>query len=177
VTFHVAPIEALWFAINAVALALTALALVDAWRDVRAARCDDSPRHEARLAVAEGNVRREILRLLVHTLLISIVLPGLFIDRPITLTPALGALLLVPVVLLIQTALDVRERAAVAEKLLVLVRTERDVLALEASVQANIELTKTAVEKAEAAYSVANHSNEKLAVLTELVAGKEDKQP
>jgi hypothetical protein len=177
VILHVAPLEALWFAINAVALVLTGLALVDADRDVRVAKADDSPRHEARQAVAQGNVRREILRLLVHALLISIVLPGLFIDRPITLTPALGALLLVPMVLLVQTALDVRERAAVAAKLLVLVRTERDTLALEASVQANIELTKTAVEKAEAAYSVANHSNDKLAKLTELVAGKEDKAP
>ncbi len=61
-------------------------------------------------------------------------------------------------------------------------REDADPLALESSVQTNIELTKEGIvhaqaagDKADAAYHEANTVNEKIAALTELVGHKEDK--
>jgi hypothetical protein len=173
-TLHVAPLEAFWLSINVAGVLLTLIALYDARSDVAAARLDKSERHEARQAVAEGNVRREALRTVIHLLLLSIVLPGLFVDRPIMLTPPLVALCAVPVVLLIQSALDWRERRQISDRLLALVRADQE-LALEASVQKNIALTEDAGRKAEAAFDAANHSNERLDALARLVNGKADK--
>ena len=55
--------------------------------------------------------------------------------------------------------------------------SERAGLATEASVQEVIALTKAATAKVAEALDVANHSNEKLIRLTEIVGGKEDKDP
>lgn len=172
---HVDPIEALWFIVNAATLLFTAGALVDARRDYAAALTDGEVTGDARRLTARGNVRREGLRVVVQVLLISIVMPGLFTDRPITLSPVLVALILVPIVLLVSTVLDARDRTRLADMLLVAVRAERSQLALEASVQEGNELTREGIRHAEAAYHEANTVNSKIAALTKLVAGKEDK--
>lgn len=174
-TLHVDPVEALWFLVNAATLMFTVGALVDARRDQVAARGDDSPVSDARRLTASGNVRREALRAVVQILLISIVVPGLFTDRPINLSPALLALIAVPIVLLTSTIFDARDRTRLADMLLVAIRTERSALALESSVQEGNDLTREGIKHAEAAYHEANSVNAKIADLTALVAGKEDK--
>lgn len=181
-TLHVDPLEALWFVVNGTTLVLTMLALFEARRDLAVARTDATASHEARELTAAGNLRREALRVIVQVLLISIVIPGLFSDRPISLSPAILALILVPVVLLTSTVFDVRDRAKLGEMLLTLVKADRDVMALEASVQTNIELTREGIahaqaagEKADAAYHEANSVNTKIADLTEALGHKEDK--
>jgi hypothetical protein len=61
-------------------------------------------------------------------------------------------------------------------ELWVIERTQvEDTTAREASVQENIELTREAGDKADAAYREANSVNTKIANLTELVSHKEDK--
>ena len=174
-TLFVDPIEGLWVVTTTTTLVLTLYALFEAIRSLRLARLDASSSHEARETVAAGNVRREALRAVVQSLLLSIAIPGLFIDRPITLTAPLLALILVPLVLFTSTVFDARDRGRLAVMLVNLVRVERESLALESSVQTNIELTKQAAEHADAAYQEANTVNQKIARLTALVAGKEDK--
>lgn len=183
-TLQVHPIEALWFVVNVTTLLLTLLALLEARRDLVIAEADTTPSHEARELTARGNVRREFLRVIIQALLISIVIPGLFTDRPISLSPIVLALIGIAIVLLASTIFDTRERTKLGQMLLELVKADRDLLALEASVQTNIELTREGIhhaqiagEKADAAFSEANHANVKLATLTELVNHKEDKPP
>ncbi len=150
-------------------------ALIEARRDQIAARDDEDATGDARRLTARGNVRREALRTVVQLLLISIVIPGLFTDRAITLTPALIALILVPIVLFTSTVFDARDRTRLADMLLAAVRAERSALALESSVQEGNALTREGIAASKAAQEEANHANRKLATLTELVAGKEDK--
>jgi hypothetical protein len=182
-TLHVDPLEALWFVVNLSTLALTLVALRGAWRDLAIARGDASDRHELREITARGNVRREALRLVVQLLLLSVVVPALFTDRPVTLSPPIIALILVPAVLLASTIFDARERTVIGDLVLEGVKADREKLALETSVQLGIELTREGIihaqaagEKADAAYHEANSVNTKIADLTRLVAGKEDKQ-
>lgn len=174
-TLHVDALEALWFVVNTTTLALTLLALLEARRDLVIARNDETVRHQAREITAYGNLRREGLRVVTQLLLISVVVPGLFSDRPITLSPALLALVLVPVVVLTSTVFDARDRSKLGAMLLELVKADRELLALESSVQEGNELTREGIRHAEAAYHEANDVNRKIADLTELVAGKEDK--
>lgn len=106
---HVDLVEAVWFALNAGCLVVTLIALVDARRDQNAvARING----RARKLVTAGNVRREFLRAVVQVLLIVIVIPGLFVDVPIRVTPLLLALMAVPVVLLLSSLYDYRDRRA-----------------------------------------------------------------
>lgn len=172
---HIDPIEALWFVVNAATLFFTLAALIDARKDYAAALSDNDTNAPARRLTARGNVRREVLRTLAQLLFISIVIPGLFMDRAINLSPALIALIAIPVVLFIATVLDARDRGRLADMLLTTVRTERAALALESSVQEVKGLVVDAAEKVAEALDVANHSNEKLARLTEIVSHKEDK--
>jgi hypothetical protein len=166
-------VEALWIGVNSLTLILTVIALFDAWHDLRIAAGAD--RRRARVLTARGNVRREGLRLVVQSLLLGVAIPGAFVDREINLTPPLMALIAVPVVLLISTLLDTRDRSRLAGMLLTDIAAERTALALETSVQENIELTKEVGQKADAAYNEANHVNVKLVELTRLIGGKEDK--
>ena len=174
-TLFIDPIEGLWVGVTTTTLILTLYALFEAIRSLRLARLDASASHEARETVAAGNVRREALRAVVQSLLLSIAIPGLFIDRSITLTAPVLALILVPLTLFTSTVFDARDRGRLADILVDLVRVEREALALESSVQENIELTKHVGQQAVAAYEEANTVNQKIARLTQLVAGKEDK--
>jgi hypothetical protein len=181
-TLNVDPLEAIWTVVNGITLLLTIVAYVEARRDLAIAHADESQRHAAREFTARSNVRREALRVVVQVMLISIVIPGLFSDRPISLTPAIIMLILVPVVMLASTILDARDRTSLGEMLLEVVRMDRMTLALEASVQENIGLTREGIghaqaasDKADAAYHEANTVNQKIADLTELVSHKEDK--
>jgi hypothetical protein len=170
---HLNGVEALWIGVNFLTLILTTLALFDALHDLKVVAGAD--RRRARTLTARGNVRREVMRLAVQALLLSVAIPGAFREGEIDLTPPLMALIAVPVFLLISTLLDTRDRSRLAGMLLTDIAAERAETALETSVQENIELTHKAIEHAEAAYHEANTVNEKIARLTEIVGGKEDK--
>ena len=174
-TLHVNEVEALWVIVTAGGFVLCLTALVDAISGFKAAQGDTAPSHEVRELTAKGNVRRESLRLVVMGLLLSIAAPALVSDRAVTLTPVLIALILVPVVLATSSLFDFFDRNRLAALLVDLIRVERDSLALEASVQEGNELTREGIKHAEMAYHEANTVNQKIATLTELVAGKEDR--
>lgn len=174
-TLSVNEVEAFWIIVTFGGFLLTVFALGDAFRGFRAAQADTTASHEVRELTAFGNVRRESLRVLVQALLLSIAIPALFSDRPITLTPAIIALVLVPVVLFTATVFDTRDRGRLARLLVTMVREERNALALEASVQEVRQLVEKGTETTAAMFEVANHTNEKLIALTQIVGGKEDK--
>ena len=106
-TLSIDPIEAFWVLVNTVTAILTVIALIDARQTEVAVR---ELNGRAREIVAHGNVRREWFRLLVQLLLLMLAAPGLFVDRPIPLSPPILTLITIPIVLLISTLLDYRER-------------------------------------------------------------------
>jgi hypothetical protein len=172
VTIHVDPIEAIWIVMNLSAVVITAASFVEAYRRLVEARRLNG-KHAARRLVAGSNTRREGMRWIAQALLLALVLPGLFLDRPVTLNPLTAALIAISAVLLVQTILDTRDRYRLNDILEDPVPVST--VALEESVQTNIALTKAAGDKAEAAYHEANTVNEKIAVLTEALGHKEDK--
>ena len=174
-TVSVNEVEATWIVLTLAGFLLTVFALGDAYRGLRASQADVTASHEVRELTARGNVRRELLRLVIQSLLLGLAIPSIFSDRPITLTPGLIVLMLVPTILLVSTIFDTWDRGRLAHQLVVMVKADRDAFALEASVQENIELTKHVGQQAVAAYEEANTVNQKIARLTTLVAGKEDK--
>jgi hypothetical protein len=103
------PIEAVYLVIILAALFLTFSALVDARADSAAVRLLNG---KARELAAAGNVRREVLRIVVLLLLLVIALPGLFSDTEVRLTAPVLALIAIPLVLLHSTILDARDRRA-----------------------------------------------------------------
>lgn len=99
----VAPVEWIWLLSSGGGLLFTLVAFVDAWR-LR------NVLNGARRLVARGNVRREVLRVIVQTLLLVVIIPGLFIDRPVTLSLPILCLIAVPPVLLLNTIWDAYDR-------------------------------------------------------------------
>lgn len=101
------PIEVAWILINITAVVLTVYALRDARVTQEAVIALNG---KARELVAQQNVRREWLRLIVQVCLLVIVIPGLFNDRPVPLSPIVIDLMAIPVILLLSTVLDLRDR-------------------------------------------------------------------
>lgn len=104
---YVNPIEGFYLAVNVVAFLLTLWNLREAQRDGIAVRRING---HARNIATKGDFRREVLRLTMLVCLMGVALPGVFVDREITLTPSLALLIAVPCIILIQSALDARER-------------------------------------------------------------------
>ena len=156
------PLEALYLVINLTALVLTVSAFVDARADSQAVKLLNG---KARELAAAGNVRREVLRIVVLVLLLSIVAPGLFDDSEIPLSPFVIALMAIPIVLLVSTIYDARDRRAMT------VIVAADLLSegvttlkrIEDKLDANTEISQAASEHADAAYHEANSVNEKIA--------------
>lgn len=129
-TIFIDPLELLWITINLVTILMTAAALADALavkRDVEILN------GRAREIAATGNVRREIYRLVVQVLLLTIVVPGLFREAPTPLNITVATLMAIPIVLLVSTLLDARDR----RRLTVLVTT--DIMAERESSMARLE--------------------------------------
>jgi hypothetical protein len=108
---HIDPLELLWIVVNGVDLVVTLDALRDAGRDRAAVRIRNGA---ARTLVAAGNVRREGFRVLAQLLLLALVVPGIFVDRPVPLSPFVVILIGVSLALLANTVGDRRERARLA---------------------------------------------------------------
>jgi hypothetical protein len=126
-TLHVDPIEVLWLVVNIFTLVMTFLALVEALTDLKLARTDSPQLQDrAREITTVGNVRRELLRVIVQLLLLSLVFPGLFSDNPISLSPFIIALILIAIVLLTSTLFDSRDRGKLIAILVEIAKTRGD---------------------------------------------------
>jgi hypothetical protein len=136
-------VEAVWVLVNVTALILTLRAYVDARADREAVRVLNGP---ARELVATGFVRHAGLLVIAHVLLLSVVVPGLFIDRPVVLSPIVAALMAVPIVLLTSSAFDYRDRRRLAR--LVVASAHPD----------NPRITQAAGELADAAFDEASET-------------------
>ena len=106
-TLYVHPLEAAWVALNVATLLVTTVLLREARRDHEAVKALNGRTREI---ATRGDIRRESLRIAVNALLLSVVVPGLFVDRPVNLSPPVAALMAVPLVLLLSSFLDLRER-------------------------------------------------------------------
>jgi hypothetical protein len=164
--FSVDYVEALWVILNLVTAALTLSALVDARADRSAVRLLNG---HARDLAANGIVRREAIRLVVQVLLLAIAVPGLFSDAPRPLTPGLVMLMAIPVLLLLSSFFDARDRKAltvlVAADLLA-TRATKDAEII-AALHENTRISQKASDAADAAYHEANTVNEKLAAMSQ----------
>ena len=104
---YVDQIEAIWIVLNLVAFIVTVLALREAHQDRRAVLAYNG---KARELAAWGNVRREIFRAVIQLLLLFLVLPGLYSDRPVSLSFGVVVLMSVSSLLLVATVWDYFER-------------------------------------------------------------------
>lgn len=156
----VSAIEFGWIVVNLTASVLTLTALFDARADRTAVRLLNG---HARELAADGIVRREVIRLVVQLMLLSIVIPGLFSDREITLSPVVLALIGIAVLLAFQTFLDARERKALTALVAADVIKDRDTgyARLERLVTENTVISSEGVVAAERAYDAANHVKER----------------
>lgn len=158
---HIDTLEAVWIIVNVVALVLTAFALLEARQGLAVAT------GRARRILAFGNVRREVLRLIVQSLLLLIVAPGLFIERPTPLNFFVLILMAIPAILLLSTALDAHDRRRLATLVWTEIEAERGqgFARIEKLLRENTEVTRDAGKKADAAYKEANSVNNKIANL------------
>lgn len=106
---NVNEVEAFWLLINLVTLILTVRAYLEARADRDAVKALNG---RARELAAAGQVRREGFRVIVQALLLSVVIPSLFAPGGVSLTAPIVALMAVPVVLLVSSWLDSRDRRA-----------------------------------------------------------------
>lgn len=146
-TLYVNEAEALWFVVSLATFVLTLFALADAWI---ARSVVKSLNGHAREIAANGNIRREGVRLIVQTLLLIVVIPSLFSDYPITLSPPSVALIAVPVMLFVNSVMDTVDRrkliGAVARE--VEAESIRTLGRIEVAITANTELTQVAADQA-----------------------------
>jgi hypothetical protein len=159
---HINLVEFTWVMLNTVTLIFTITALFDARTDREAVRLLNG---RARELAASGIVRRELIRVMVQVLLLTVALPGLFTeDRNTGLNPIVVVLMAVPVLLLLSSFLDARERKA----LTVLVTAEALSLKtetldrIEGKLDRNTEVSTEAVTEARRAYHEANNLNERM---------------
>lgn len=157
----VSPVEGVWLVANLIALVLTLSALVGALSDQAAVHALNG---KARELAATGQVRREALRAIVQVLLVFVVIPGLFVDRDVPLTPTVTALMAVPLVLLLSSILDARDRRRMTVLATAEVIDHRNAILdrIEEAITENTEISRAASELASAAYQEANTVNKKL---------------
>ena len=167
----VQPFEALYIVIILTAFLLTISAVIDARADRAAVRLLNG---HARELAAEGNIRREQLRLVILAFLFVIVIPGLFDDSEIPISPLIIALLGIPVVLLISTVFDAKDRRAMTILVTAdLVKKQDTTLnRIEDKLDKNTEISQGARDDAHEAAEVANNVNLKIADLNEALVSQ-----
>lgn len=158
----ISPIEAFWIGVNGFACLFTTLALIDAWADRQAIRALNG---RAREIAANGNVRRELLRLVVQNILLLLVVPGIFSDQQVPLNFFVVMLIAIPVVLLISTVADLRDRKRLLaiissdldqERRKAMQRIEQQNEKIAAALQTNTEIT----ERIEASLPTDRHTHD-----------------
>lgn len=100
-------VEATWGLTNAATLVVAVWLLVEARRDRDDVRMSNG---RARTLATASNVHREWNRVAVSLLLVIVVIPSLFRPGDTPLTPQLGALMLVPLLLLADGIRELRAR-------------------------------------------------------------------
>lgn len=115
-TLYVDDVEAAWITLNAATLLLTAVALIEAERDRRAVRILNG---RARELATAGAVRREVFRLAVQACFIATAVPGLFVDRDLTIVGPVAFLMTAAVLILASSIFDARERRVIDRELAV----------------------------------------------------------
>lgn len=162
-------VEALWIAVNLIAVVMSAASLADAVTTYRAARAlDEAP--SARRVASGNSVRRETVRLVIQFLLLSLVLPGLGIPGEVPLNVFTMTLIGISALLLAQTLLDLFERRALSQFSIEQLLTERQRHDAEM-----LRLMATLTEHANAAFTEANNTNAKIVRLNERLVEHDDK--
>lgn len=161
-TLYINEVEGFWLTVNLATFILTLFALWDAWVAKGIVRRLNG---HAREIAAAGNLRREVIRLVVQTLLLFVVIPGLFTDHPTTLSLPLVALIAVPMVLLLGSVYDTIDRRRLIGTVEQALRgeSEQSLTRIEVAIAENTELTQQAADHADLAYKEANSVNEKIA--------------
>lgn len=155
---NVSPLEFLWILVNTVTLAYVVIALSDARADRETVRLMNG---KARELAAEGNVRREILRIVKVLLLMGVAIPGLFFAdgevRPdiFRVLPVVD-LMALALLLLFQSYIDARDR----KRLIVLVTAEALVSKTDSLTRIEAKVDH-GTEVAQQAYDAANHVKER----------------
>lgn len=166
-------LELLWLVLNLSAFVLTYSAYIDAKADQRAVRLLNG---SARELAANGVVRRELLRLWVQALLIAVVVPSLVEPSPVPSWYYAVILMAIPIVLLLSTLLDARDRRAMTVLVTsdLLAESQTALSRIEEKLDKNTEISQGAREDAHEAAEVANHMNEKIKVVGDalLIQGK-----
>jgi hypothetical protein len=169
VTISINAIEALWILINATAFAFTAVALWAAWQDRKAVLLLNGAARQLQTA---ANVRREGLRLLVQALFLALIVPSVFSDADIKLSYGLVIIMAIPLVLLISTVLDARDRGRLTNMVVATMESKRDAglkrieqqgTEMAAAMIENTRVSQEASDRADAAYHEANSVNAKIA--------------
>jgi hypothetical protein len=165
---HVNPVEAVWILLNFSTLVLTLSALADARADQAAVKLLNG---HAREVAAAGIVRREALRLLMQLLLLAIVIPRLFVEGDTPATVGVVVVMLIPLILLVSSLLDARDRKAMtivvaadvsSDSARSRIRMEDLTREILDAIAANTEISQKASDSADAAYHEANSVNEKI---------------
>lgn len=148
--FSVNIVEHVWLAVNFATLILTISAYMDARADRRAVKLLNG---KARELAVEAIVRRELLRIVVQSMLLFVALPSLFSDREVTFSPVVLMLMAVPVVLLVNSAMDARDRKRLTTMLAAELANshEAGIARLEHAVAENTAITRDAADKAKEA--------------------------
>ena len=157
------PVEGLWIALGLTAFVLTFTAFTDARASQKAVRVLNG---RAREMAADGIVRREVIRLVVQVLLLSLVIPGLFDDRQTDLfNPLVLTLMVIQGLILFSTILDSRERKSLTILVAAdLLNVQTNVLnRIEEKLDANTQISQKASDHADAAFHEANSLNMKIA--------------
>ncbi len=113
-TVHLTGIELFWIVTNIITTVLTVVALADAHADWAVLRQFNG---SARGVVARGNIRRERIRLLIQVAFLVIAIPAALTARETPISFPLLAFLSVPLLLLLNTLSDRRDRGILADKL------------------------------------------------------------
>jgi hypothetical protein len=176
--------ETLWIAACLSGVVVTAVLVWDAAaeRDGYSRTPNDSARRLARMLVLNGNIRRDSIRLATQLCLLAVVAPSLFrpgevplvldLSTPESLlmtltTVAVLSLLAVPVLLLVNSVLDFRDRRRLRAVVVALVEDERSDLlaAIDRVGGETVDAIDKVGDKADAAYHEANQVNVKIASL------------
>lgn len=155
------PIELFWISVNVLGLSLTLWALLDAQRNVNAVRSMNG----AIVGVAaRGNLFREQIRLVIQVIFVVIGLLAATDARATTLTLPVLLLMAVPVLLVISSLSEARDRRLIGTKSTASVVAERDRRMdrleyrgqeLSAKIDENTRITQQASDNAAAAFNEA----------------------
>lgn len=111
---HLDPIEGIWIVLNGTTFVVTVLAWWSARTDRRVVALKNGRIREIATA---GNVRREVVRAILQLALLSLVIPGLFSERPVVLSWPVLSLMAIAVLMFANTAGDYRDRRRITTEL------------------------------------------------------------